>query len=125
VFDLTESDPSGPRPEEIHALQLEYYNMREYERDFALYAQESKEQVSEQVYVSKNRQDNQESGGYSYTQYSFPSVKIEGSRATMQIVRTWESPDDEGQERVTREAVLEDEGWRIMMTDGQYEFYGG
>src|SRR5215216_4960859 len=31
VVDLRESDPQGPRPEEILALQFEYYNMTDYE----------------------------------------------------------------------------------------------
>ncbi len=31
----------------------------------------------------------------------------------------------EQQDRATSEAVLEDEGWRILMRNDQYEFYLG
>src|SRR5215208_4846763 len=76
VVDLRDDEPQGPRPEEIYALQLEYNNMGEYERDYALFAQESKARVSEQVYTSRNRRDDQQDNGFSFPQYSFPSVEI-------------------------------------------------
>jgi hypothetical protein len=126
VVDLRESDPQGPRPEEILALHYEYFNMGEYERAYDLFAQESKERVSEQMFVSKNEQDDQKTGGYSFTQYSFPSVEIEGDHATMQVVRTSSDQEEsELQEEITQEAVLEDEGWRIVMREDQYEYFGG
>jgi hypothetical protein len=125
VVDLRDDEPQGPRPEEIYALQLEYYNMGEYERDYALYAQESKARVSEQEFTSGNRRDDQQGNGFSFPQYSFPSVEIEGDHATMQVVRSYTSEEGEGQERITQEAVLEDGGWRTVMRDDQYKVYGG
>jgi len=125
IVDLRDDEPQGPRPEEIYALQLEYYNMGEYERDYALFAQESKARVSEQVYTSRNRRVDQQGNGFSFPQYSFPSVEIEGDQATMQVVRSYTSEEGEGQDRRTEEAVLADEGWRTVMRDNQYEYYLG
>jgi hypothetical protein len=64
VVDLRESDPQGPRPEEILALQFEYINMTDFERVYDLFAQESKDRVSEQDYVSIGRETIQEDLGY-------------------------------------------------------------
>ena len=128
TIDLTENEPQGPRPEEIYALQMEYYNMADYERAYELFAQETKARVSEQVFTSENQQDDEKYGGYSFTKYSFPSVEIEGDHATMQVVRSVSGASasaSEEQERVTQEAVLEDEGWRILMRDDQYKAYLG
>ena len=125
VVDLRENAPQGPRPEEIYALQMEYYNMLNYKRAYDLFAQESKARVSEQTFASKNERDDQRDP-VTFTKYSFPRVNIEGDHATMQVVRSV-SYEKEGQQqgRDTQEAVLEDEGWRIVMRDEQYKYYGG
>jgi hypothetical protein len=125
AVDLQQNDPQGPRPEEIFALQMEYFNMAAYEQAYELLAQESKARVSEQTFVSKNEQIDKQDR-VAFIKYSFPTVSVEGDRATMQTVRTY-STDSKGeaQERITQEAVLEDEGWRIVMRDEQYEFYEG
>ena len=84
-----------------------------------------KDRVSEQVYVAKNRRDDQRGKGYSFTSYSFPSVSIEGDRATLEVVRSFtDAKTNEDQDRVNQEAVLEEEGWRIVMRDDQYKVYG-
>jgi hypothetical protein len=107
VVDLRQSDPQGPRPEEILALQYEYSNMTDFERVYDLFAQESKDRVSEQDYVSLGREMIRVSG-YLFPSYSFPSVEIEGDRATIQVVYY---SDAEGQHRTGDyrvEAVLEE-----------------
>jgi len=124
VVDLREEDPQGPRPEEIFALQMEYYNMGAYERGYELFAEESKARVPEQLFSDTNQQDERQDP-VAFTDYSFPTVKIEGDRAAIQVVRSYSYEREEGQERVTQEAVLEDEGWRILMRDEQYEYYLG
>src|SRR5215207_9579865 len=120
VVDLRESDPQGPRPEEILALQFEYYNMTDFERVYDLYAQQSKDRVSEQVFVGAEKEAKQQGVSYTTpTSYSIPSVEIEGDRATIPLVAVEPPVEGEGLHRVTHaheaEAVLEDEGWRIMM----------
>jgi hypothetical protein len=121
VVDLTERDPLGPRPEETLALQYEYGNMEEWERAYDLFAQESKDRVSLEQYEATNNKGTKEC----VSEYSFPSVNVKGDHATIERVFSWETPDDEGQDRATQEMVLEDEGWRILMRDEQYEYYGG
>jgi hypothetical protein len=122
--DLREEDPQGPKPEEILALQYEYSNMRAYEQAYELHAQESKDRVSRELYVSTLEQSDRKEP-YAITDYSFPSVQVNGDRATIERVYTWETPDDEGQAKATQEMVLEEAGWRVVMRDNQYEFYLG
>jgi hypothetical protein len=120
VVELRESDPQGPGPEEILALQYEYYNMTDFERVYDLFAQESKDRVSEQVYVSLQREVIQEGGTSLFPSYSFPYTLIEGDRATMLVV-FYSDAEGEGQGRAHWDkAVLEDEGWRIVMNRGEY-----
>jgi hypothetical protein len=110
---LTEEDPQGPRPEEILALQYEFGNMSEWEEAYNLFTQESKELVSLEQYRSYF----EEGPPFATVAYAFPSVSIEGDRAT--IVRVITQQDDQGtyRDKATEEAVLEDEGWRIVMRD--------
>jgi hypothetical protein len=122
VVDLRESDPQGPTPEEILALQNEYFNMTDFERAYDLYAQESKDRVSEQVFVSAQKEGKQQGASYTVpTSYSIPSVEIEGDRATIHVVGIEPPVEREGLHlsRVTHpheaELVLDDEGWRILM----------
>ena len=122
MVDLRESNPQGPRPEEILALQSEYFNMTDFERAYDLYAQESKDRVSEQVFVGAQKEGKQQGVSPTIpTSYSIPRVEIEGDRATIHVVGIEPPVEREGLHlsRVTHaheaEAVLEDEGWRIMM----------
>ena len=119
AVDLTEEAPQGPRPEEILALQYEYGNMEDWGKAYELFAEESKALVTEQQYTSAQESNPTNA----LTQYSFPSVEVEGDRATIERVYTFETSDDEGQDEATQEAVLEDEGWRMLMRDDQLEFY--
>jgi hypothetical protein len=122
AVDLTEGDPRGPRPEEILALQYEYGNMAAYEQAYELFAQETKERVSEQTYVFAQERDNQENS-IAFTGYSFPSVDVRGDRATIERVATYSNEDEAGRDKATQEMVLEDDGWRIVMRDEQYDFF--
>ncbi len=122
VVDLTGSDPQGARPEEILALQYEYGNMTAWVPAYELFAQESKDRVSEQAYVSVMEKALSESVS-AYTGYSFPSVDIKGNRATIERVATDSSEEGEFQDTATQEMVLEDAGWRIVMRDEQYDFF--
>jgi hypothetical protein len=123
AVDLTTSSPALISPEEILSLQYEYYNMTAWSAAYDLFAQESKDRVPEQTFVSKNQQQIKKYRE-AFTKYSFPSVEVAGDRATMKVVRTASWKDDEYQDRITQEAVKEDEDWRIVMRDKQYKFYG-
>jgi hypothetical protein len=122
AIDLTTSSPALISPEQILALQYEYYNMTAWSAVYDLFAQESKDRVPEQTFTSKAQQDF-EKYREAFTDYSFPTVTVEGDRATMKVVRLVSWKDGEHQDRVTHEAVQEDQGWRIVMRDEQYEFY--
>jgi len=119
--DLTEEDPQGPRPEEILSLQYEYNNMTVYEQSYELFAQETKDRVSEQMYVSGQK----EYDVAAFMEYSFPSVDVQADRATVERVATYANKEETGQDKATQELVLEDDGWRVVMRDEQYELFAG
>jgi hypothetical protein len=130
VVDLKESDPQGPSPEEILALQAEYFNMTDFERAYDLYAQQSKDRVSEQAFVGAQKEAKQQGvSPTNPTSYSIPSAEIEGDRATIHFVGIEPPVEREGLHlsRVTHaheaELVLEDEGWRIMMGKAELFHY--
>jgi hypothetical protein len=91
------------------------------EQAYDLFAQESKERVSLEQYAKRNEED----VATTITEYSFPSVKVQGDKAAIERVFSWKTEDEEGQYKATQEAVLEDEGWRMVMRDEQYKYYGG
>lgn len=101
VVDLTESDPQGPRPEEILALQWEYANMTAWKQAYDLFAQESKDRVPLEVYVRRNEED----VANSITEYAFPSVEIQGDHATIERVFTYEMPDEGFQDKDRKSVV--------------------
>jgi len=121
VVDLARSDPQGPEPQEVLAIQLEYENMRAWEPSYDLYDQGSKDTVPLEQHEAGLRRY-----PVSTTKYSFPRLDVRGDRATLETVLAFEYADGtEDQLRTTFEAVLEDEGWQIVMRPEQYEFFLG
>ena len=120
--DMTASAPRDPRPEERYALLQEYISMRDWERSYDLYAQETKDRVPFGVYQSRQSALKDPSA---VTDYSFPSVEVQGDEATIERVLTVNQPDGEFQDRGTTRAVLETDGWKLVMSDEAYEFYEG
>lgn len=116
-IDLTNEEPQGPRPQEILALQYEYGNMTAWAQSYDLFAPESKAIISEQAYISALKKD----PPFAIMQYSFPSVRIQGDRAVIERVFTYSEKEGTGQDKATQEAVLTDEGWRIIMRDDQIQ----
>jgi hypothetical protein len=56
--------------------------------------------------------------------YAFPSVEVEGDRATVERVITATDLDGADiQDKATQELVLEDEGWRIVMREQQVRLF--
>jgi hypothetical protein len=110
---LTEEDPQGPRPEEILALQYEFGNMSEWEEAYNLFARESKERVSLEQYRSYF----EEGPPFATVDYVFPSVSIERDHATIESVFTQQDAQGTYRDKAAERAVLEDEGWRIVMRD--------
>ncbi len=120
AVDLTQEDPQGPTSEEILGLQYEYFNMFAWEEAYNLYAQESKDRVPLDRFISVNEALTPSV----FNDFSVPSIDISGDRATMHVVRTYSTEDaSRQQEEITQEAQRESEGWRIVMRANQYEFY--
>ncbi len=116
--DLTRRDPLGPSAKEILALQYEYLNMTAWKRAYELFAEESKREVSleqYEAYMDSGRRERPTA----VIEYAFPSAEVEGNRAAIEREFTLSTPYGEHQQEATQEAVLEDEGWRIVMRDDQ------
>ncbi len=118
AVDLARRDPLGPSAEEILALQYEYLNMTAWERAYELFAEESKREVSLERY--ETYMDSGESERpTAVIEYAFPSAEVEGDHAAIVREFTLATPYGEHRQKATQEAVLEDEGWRIVMRDDQ------
>ena len=118
AVDLARRDPLGLSAEEILALQYEYLNMTAWKRAYELFAEESKREVSLEEYETYM------DGGHSerptaVIEYAFPSAEVEGDHAAIVREFTLATPYGEHQQKATQEAVLEEEGWRIVMRDDQ------
>lgn len=118
VVDLTQQDPFGLRPEEVLALQYEYLNMTAWKQAYELFAEESKREVSLERYEAYMNSGQRERPT-AVIEYAFPSVEVEGDHATIERLFTLSTPDGENELEATQEAVLEGEGWRILMRDDQ------
>jgi hypothetical protein len=122
AVDLTEENPQGPRPEEILALQYEFTNMGEWEEAYDLFAQESQDRVPLEQYGPSTKKEEMEFGAV--TDYAFPSVEVEGDRATVErIITVNDILGADTQDEATQELVLEDEGWRIVMREQQVRYW--
>jgi hypothetical protein len=121
--DLTEEAPQEPRPEEVLALQYEYVNMIAYEQAYELFAQETKDKLPEQVYESVDREYGEQYGATAKTEYSFPSIEVQGDRATIETVAYLSTPKETWQDKDTDEMVLEESGWRVVMSQDQLELF--
>ncbi len=118
AVDLTRRDPLGPSAEEILALQYEYLNMTAWKRAYELFAEESKREVSLEEYETYMDSGHSERPT-AVIEYAFPSAEVEGDHAAIDRQFTLATPYGEHREEATQEALLEDEGWRIVMRDDQ------
>ena len=124
VVDLTENEPQGPRPQEIVALMNEYINMTAWEQAYELYSEESKARVSLDAYESRQATA-MESVPASTQDISFPSVDVQENQATVDSVLDLSDEEGEFQDKITYELVLEEDGWRIVMSQKAVDFILG
>ena len=124
VVDLRESDPQGPRPEEILGPPkrvLQHDRLRTGLRPVRPGKQGSGLRTGVRERTEGGKAAGCELHEHAPTSYSIPSVEIEGDRATIHVVGIEPPVEREGLHlsRVTHpheaELVLEDEGWRILM----------
>jgi hypothetical protein len=118
VVDLARRDPLGLSAEEILALQYEYLNMTAWSQAYELFAEESMREVSLEQYEAYMNSGHGERPT-AVMEYAFPSVEVQGDRAAIVREFTLSTPYGEHRQKATQEAVLEDEGWRIVMRDDQ------
>ncbi len=108
-------------PEETLDLQYQYINAGDYESAYALFDEGSKQAVS----VEQYRAFFESNAPYSTTDYSFPSVSVQGEGATVEAAFTVTSAS--GQERLqrTQQLVREEGQWRVVMRNEQVTAFVG
>lgn len=118
----TEAGSAQTPPEEVLALQYQYLNMGDYEAAYDLFTEQSKQLVSPEQY----RAYFENAGYYEITNYSFPSVQIEGDTVTLVADLSVSSgiAGDEQYQR-TQQLALEELGWRVVMRDEQVALFTG
>ena len=117
-----EQDPEEPAPEDTLALQYRYVNEGNYDAAYSLFTEQSQQLVSLDEYKAFF----ENAGYYEITTYSFPSVQVEGDTATLAIdLATSSGATGDEQIQTTQQMSLTDEGWRVIMRDGQIEALAG
>ena len=113
--------PEEQSPEETLALQYRYINAGDYEDAYALFAEQSKEAVPPEQY----RAFFEENAPYSLTDYSFPSVEVEGETATVEAEFTVDSASGQESYERTQQLVREGGEWRVVMRADQAAAFAG
>lgn len=108
-------------PEETVALQYQHINAGDYEAAYALFDDGSKQLVSPEQY----RAFFESNAPYSLTDYSFPSVSVQGEEATVEAAFTVNSATGQEQLQRTQQLISEGGQWRIVMRDEQVTAFGG
>ena len=102
-------------PEDVLALQYRLINAGDYEGAYALFAGQSKQIVSPNQY----RAYFQSNAPYSITDYSFPSVDVQGDAASVEAALTVNSASGQETYQRAQQLVNEDGAWRVVMRDEQ------
>src|SRR5918993_3447031 len=108
-------DSQDQPPEDVLALQYEYINGGDFEEAYALFAEQSRRQVSPKQY----RAFFEDNAPYSVTDYSFSPARAQGDSASVDAEFTVTSAS--GVERLerTQEFACEREEWRAVMRPEQ------
>ena len=114
----SEPPPSAAReesPEEVLALQYRLINAGDYDGAYALFAKQSKQLVSPEQYGSYFGAN----APYSITDYSFPSVDVQGDAATVEVALTADSASGQESYQRAQQLLREDGAWRVVMRPDQ------
>ena len=117
--DLTRQAEPGSSPEEVLALQYEYLNMQAWDLAYGLFAERTEELITEARYTEVNEQE----VSNVITQYSFPSVEVEGNNATIERLITYSEGGVKGHDKATQEAVIDGGVWRLLMRQDQAIYF--
>ena len=117
-----ESASEEPAPEEILESQYQYVNEGNYDTAYSLFAEQSQQLVSLDEYQAFF----ENAGNYEITDYSLPTVQVDGEAATVEG-ELYISSDTNGEEQypITQQLVREDGSWRVVMRDGQVATFTG
>ncbi len=113
--------PEQQSPEETLALQYRHINAGDYESAYALFAEQSKQAVPPEQY----RAFFEENAPYSVTDYSFPSVEVDGETATVEAEFTVNSASGQESYERTQQLVREGGQWRVVMRADQAAAFAG
>ena len=118
----TTEEPSASEeqaPEDVLALQYEYINTRNFEDAYALFAEQSRQEVSLRQY----RAFFEANAPYSVTDYAFSPAQVQGDSASVDVEFTATSAW--GAERLerTQEFVRENGEWRVVMRPEQVAIF--
>ena len=102
-------------PDDVLALQYEYINSGDFQEAYALFAEQSRREVS----LAQYRAFFEDNAPYSITDYSFSPARVRGDSASVDAEFTATSAA--GVERLerTQEFVCEGEDWRVVMRPEQ------
>ena len=117
--DLTRQAEPGSPPEEVLALQYEYLNMQAWDLAYELFAKQTEDLITETRYTEVNEQEVPNV----ITQYSFPSVEVQGNNATIERLITYSEGGVGGQDKATQEAIIDGGAWRLLMREDQAIYF--
>lgn len=112
---LQEDSSKGNSPENVLALQYEYINRGDFQSAYSLFANQSRQEVS----FNRYRSFFEANAPYSVTDYSFPSVQVQGNSATVDAAFTVNSAGGVEDLQRTQQLVREDGEWRVVMRPEQ------
>lgn len=113
----TSDDPSEEAaPEETLDLQYQYINSGDYEGAYGLFTDDSKQAVSLEQYTAYF----EATAPYQITDYSTPSVQVDGDSAYLDVALTVSTGTAGIQQyQRTQQMLLTDEGWEVVMRGEQ------
>ena len=107
-------------PEETLELQYQYINSGEYEQAYELFTDDSKAAVTLEQYEAYF----EATAPYEITDYSFPSVQVDGDTGSVEAAVTVSTGTAGVQQYpITQQMSLTNEGWRVVMRDEQIESF--
>src|SRR5215204_7552817 len=102
-------------PEDVLALQDEYINRGNFQSAYSLFAYQSRQEAS----LNRYRAFFEANAPYSVTDYSFPSVRVQGNSASVDAVFTVNSAGGVEHLQKTQQLVRENGDWRVLMRPEQ------
>jgi hypothetical protein len=102
-------------PEDVLALQYEYINSGDFEEAYALFAEQSRREVS----LAQYRAFFEDNAPYSVTDYSLVPVRVRGDSASVDAEFTVTSGSVVERLQRTQEFVCERGEWRVVMRPEQ------